>query len=504
MSRTPEIEPGEAASSGGESTRRSASRDLKADLVRYLPSQVIPALIAVVTIPILTRLLSPAEFGDYRLILAAVAAFGAAGAWIAAPIYRFFPAMQVSGEVEDFRATLHWLMAFTLGLFAILWLGGVWAFQSRLGISRTDLFLIGGGLMLINTLWGVTNAQVRAVREVAWYSTSVVLNKALTLGLGVALVIWAGFGVDGLLYGSIAASLLLFPMLLRVTYRRLPRAGTFSRPLARQMLRYGLPIALVMVVDWALQLSDRFFIAALRDEAEVGLYSAAYGIAEQGMGTIVLMFELPFSILAHRVWERDGPDAAAGFVSDSARSYLLLAVPAWAGLSILAEPVITVMTDDPFHEAWVIMPIVSLALLFGAIQWWYTAGSTFTKKTGQTLISMSVAVVVNIVLNLLLIERFGYKAAAVTSLIGYVVAMLVMAWLSRREFRWAFPFASLGRSLVAAGLMSGAIWAVTSVLDAGAVGTLAVAVPLGIVVYGACLLALGEPQARVLLHRFTR
>jgi O-antigen/teichoic acid export membrane protein len=213
------------------------------------------------------------------------------------------------------------------------------------------------------------------------------------------------------------------------------------------------------------------------------------------------MFELPFSILGARVWERGGSDAAAGFVSDSARSYLLVAVPAWAGLSILAAPIMAVMTSAPFHEAAVIMPVVSLALLIGAIQWWYTAGSIFSKKTGQTLVSMAAAVAVNIVLNMVFIETYGYPAAAVTSLVGYIVGLVVMVWLSRRDFHWAFPFRTLGRALLAAGVMSAAIWGLGVVVEMGALTTLLVSVPLGIVVYGGALLALGEPQARRLLGR---
>ncbi|MFP4554951.1 MAG: hypothetical protein ACLFRT_13980, partial [Actinomycetota bacterium] len=69
----------------------SARRTLGRDLVRYLPAQVIPAVIGFITIPIVTRLLDPAAYGDYRLVLATVVAFGAAGSWLASSIYRFYP-----------------------------------------------------------------------------------------------------------------------------------------------------------------------------------------------------------------------------------------------------------------------------------------------------------------------------------------------------------------------------------------------------------------------------
>jgi hypothetical protein len=52
--------------------------------------------------------------------------------------------------------------------------------------------------------------------------------------------------------------------------------------------------------------------------------------------------------------------------------------------------------------------------------------------------------------------------------------------------------------------MSAAIWALGNRVEMGPFTTLLVSVPLGIVVYGAVLLALGEPQARNILDRISR
>lgn len=487
-----------------EATRRRALRDLRGDLVRYLPSQVLPALIAFFTIPVLTRLLPPAEFGDYRLVLAAISVFGAAGSWLATSIYRFYPEMEMSERVDEFRATVQGLLAATAGVAAVLWLAGLPLSTTVIGMSSRYVYLLGGILMVVTIAWGVANAQVRAVREVGWYNLSVVLNKALTLGIGVGLILLTPLRVDGLLYGSIAGSVLLFPILLGVIRRQLPRAGARSRALGRQMLRYGIPIALVQVANWTLQLSDRFIIAALRDLDEVGLYGAAYGIAEQGMETILVMFELPFTVLASRVWERDGREAASVFVSDSVRSHLLVAVPAWAGISILSRQISAVMTAEPYHEAWVVMPIVSLALLISGIQWWYSVGSTFLKKTGQLVISILAAVVVNVTLNLLLVGRFGYVVAAYTTLAAYFVAMVVMILLTRRDFVWKFPFLAVGRALLASTLMAAVIWLIISAAGLGPTLTLAVSIPAGVAVYGLALAGIGEPAARKLLTQLGR
>jgi len=358
--------------------------------------------------------------------------------------------------------------------------------------------------MVANQVWSVRTAQARALREVTWYSLGSILNKAITLGGGVALVIAFGLGADGLILGSIAGTLLLLPMIARVVRKRMPvDHGTADRSLGRGIFRYGYPLTLTALATWMLQLSDRYIIGAFRGTAEVGLYTAAYGISEQSMAVIWLMFVQPFTVLGSRVWERDGEVAAADFVSTSARSYFLLAIPAWIGLSVLATPLMTVMTDAPYREAAVIMPLVAGAQVLNGAYYWFHSGSTFTKETGRMAVALVWGVSVNLVLNLLLVGTYGYRIAAVTTLISYGTTMLVMARWSRRHFPWPFPWASIGRSLLAAGIMAGALALLGLVTDVSPTVLLAISVPLGAAIYGGFLVLLGEREVVSLLSRIT-
>jgi O-antigen/teichoic acid export membrane protein len=490
----------------------SASRELRRDFVRYLPSQAIPTLIALVTVPIVTRLFDPASYGDYNLVLATVGVFGAAGSWLTSAVYRFYPEQELQGRIPEFRATLGRLLVGNSTVLGMLWLVGLaaaWPFfggrdETSGGAGLATLFLIGLVLMVVSGIWSVATAQARALREVTWYSTAVVVNRILTAGGGLALVIFLGFGIEGLLYGSIAGTFLLLPAMVRVIRKNLPAgAGRADRQLAGAMFRYGYPLTFTALAGWMLQLSDRYVIGALRGTAEVGLYSAAYRLSEQAMQVILVMFQLPFAVLGSRVWERDGEEAATEFVARSARSYLLLAIPAWAGLSVLATPVMTVMTDAPYRSAADIMPPVAGALLLHGVYFWYKSGSTFTKETGRQAYSLIWAVAVNVVLNLLLVGRFGYRIAAVTTLLSYATALVIMARWSHRHFPWPFPWASAIRAVAASGAMVAAILLLGLTTDLGAAAYLAVSIPLGVIVYGAALVLLREPYAVNLTRRIT-
>jgi O-antigen/teichoic acid export membrane protein len=488
----------------GNHSSGSARRALGRDLVRYLPAQVIPAVIAFVTIPIVTRLLEPSAYGDYRLVLATVGAFGAAGSWLASSVYRFYPEQELKDNVVGFRATVGRLLRLNSATLALVWLLGLAVFWQVLRDDLAVFFLLGLVLMVANQVWSVRTAQARALREVTWYSLGSILNKAITLGGGVALVIAFGLGADGLILGSIAGTLLLLPMMARVVRKRMHvDHGTADRSLGRGMFRYGYPLTLTALATWMLQLSDRYIIGAFRGTAEVGLYTAAYGISEQSMAVILLMFVQPFAVLGSRVWERDGEAAAADFVSTSARSYFLLAIPAWAGLSVLATPLMAVMTDAPYREAAVIMPLVAGAQVLNGAYYWFKSGTIFTKETSRMAVALFWGVGINVVLNLALVGSYGYRIAAVTTVVSYAVTLIVMARWSGRHFPWTFPWSSVWRSLLAAGVMAGALALTDALTDLRPIVLLAISLPVGTAVYGGALLLLGEREVISLLRRTT-
>ena len=47
-------------------------KDLVKDIVKHLPSKIVPGIVGFINVPIVTRLFSPDEFGNYSLVLATV------------------------------------------------------------------------------------------------------------------------------------------------------------------------------------------------------------------------------------------------------------------------------------------------------------------------------------------------------------------------------------------------------------------------------------------------
>ena len=123
------------------------------------------------------------------------------------------------------------------------------------------------------------------------------------------------------------------------------------------------------------------------------------------------------------------------------------------------------------------------------------------------MIAIVSAGLVNVGLNLLLVPRYGYMAAAITTLIGYIVLLALMVISSRKYFIWDFPFRSLGRAVLSSAIMGAVVYPVGNSLTSSPLLNLLAAIPLGLLSYFALLLLLGEVQTnekRVLTVLLTR
>jgi len=104
------------------------------------------------------------------------------------------------------------------------------------------------------------------------------------------------------------------------------------------------------------------------------------------------------------------------------------------------------------------------------------------------------AALLNIGLNFLLVPKFGYMAAAITTFISYAFMLILVILVSRRFFVWEFPFKSLAKTASASGVMALVIYPVGNSITASPLINLIIAVFLGAAVYLVTLFLLKEIQ----------
>lgn len=469
-------------------------REFIKDWVKYLPSQLTPALAGLIAIPIITRLFAPQDYGNYVLVMATVSVLITISGWQDSAIIRFYPAYERDANLRKFYGTVIRCLVISVSMATVIFLGAIFATHGLMSIQLYHLMLLGALVFILRAGFQPLLAFLRAKRRVGRYTSLFSWYYIGSFGIGLTMVICLGFGIEGLLWGYIISLAVMLPFLWQPLFSKISGRMGYSTVLVKELARYGLPLAAGRLATWILSLADRYIIEFFRGSYEVGLYSASYMVSEKSILLISTMFLFVSGPIAMDVWEKKGVVYSQKFSTSITRYYLLVCLPAVVGLSILAKPIISIFTAPEYHHGFRIVPLIAAGVFFLGLQYCFHTGLLFYKKTSVIMTGIIVASLINVLLNILLVPRYGYMAAAAATLISYIFLFVAIVLASRKYFVWDFPFRSLGKIALASTIMGVLVYVLINNLNFAHILNLFVIVPLGIIIYSLTLFLLKEIQ----------
>ena len=469
------------------------------DMVKYLPAQVVPGLVGFISIPVITRLFPPGDYGNYSLVLAAVLVLTTLMDWLTMSIIRYFPAASTEDQLPSFYGNVIKSMSASLltiaGAFYLLY----FVFGRYLESDLKSMFHVGIGVFLVSSVFNVCQYFLRSKRMVGLFSVFTIYKSVAGFGLGLAAVLLLRAGIEGLFYGTILAMVLILPLVWRKSIGPSLYLGVKMNPdLVKSMARYSAPLLVGNLAAWISSFADRSILELFRTTEEVGIYSASYNVSERSMMTMVNLFLFVTGPIAFHIWEKEGVEKSREFRTRLTRYYLIVCLPLFVGMGVLSKPIISLLTDVQYHDGHRIIPLIALGIVFLGLQHRYHAGFLFYKQTGFISFAIVSAGILNLCLNLIFIPRHGYMAAAATTVVSYVFLLVMMVVSSRRLFVWKFPGPTLLRVAAASGVMGLAVWWISRTLPAGSLVQLILSVTCGILVYFPVLFLLREFTAEEL------
>src|SRR3954452_9967200 len=133
-----------------------------------------------------------------------------------------------------------------------------------------------------------------------------------------------------------------------------------------------------------------------------------------------------------------------------------IGMPAAVGLAVLAPGIADAFLGRSFRGAASdIIPLVALgSFLAGLKAYHFDAAFQFVHRTIHQVWIVLIAAVVNVLLNLLVIRRFGINGSAAASVGAYLISITLTVWVGRRHFALPFPARPFVQVLLAAGAMA--------------------------------------------------
>jgi O-antigen/teichoic acid export membrane protein len=245
--------------------------------------------------------------------------------------------------------------------------------------------------------------------------------------------------------------------------RKLGLAGVKSAtwPLPT-IIKYAMPFALAGIFVKIYSYIDTLLLKQFHDAVTVGHYAVAYKV------TYAFQF-LPLAFVAALYPSMSAASAKKEtaelrrLLKSSWRLMLMASVPMTALLSSLAAPFIELVYGADFRGS--IVPMMILPWVLIPIFLDFPIGSLLnaSHRAGLKTTSMGIAMVVNVIANLMLIPSLGAAGAAISGILSFWTLLFVGLWFIRKDMEgmWKWFLGLFLRGAVATGI----IWYVMRALS---------------------------------------
>lgn len=276
----------------------------------------------------------------------------------------------------------------------------------------------------IGSIRGLENTLYRTyVRDLFYPGGRILLMVSLlSMGFGVLAV-----GYAYLLIAMIAV--LLVHILLN---RLIPLVGHYNTH-PKHLLLFSLPLVFSSVLALLLTRTDTLLVGYFRTSYEVGLYGAAYPLAN-GLLIILVSFGFLYLPLASRLDANERHDEIDAIYKLTTKWIVIVTFPAFLTLVVFPGDILSIMFSEKYTGASIALSILSVGFFTSAIGGRNRETLAALGHTGHILLTNAIAFVLNIVLNLILIPMYGFLGAAMASAFSYAVLNALVIGILKRNF----------------------------------------------------------------------
>lgn len=270
------------------------------------------------------------------------------------------------------------------------------------------------------------------------------LTRLLTFSARVGLTAAAAYlaaGPAGVLWAYAAAS----AVTAAAAFMRLPVGGRGAQPasggaVTPRLLRLSSTLAISGASVTIYSMLDKIMLGYFTTATEVGIYSMARNLLETSLfPTFALVMTL--RPLLARAWAAGERRRCSSLVNSSLRGAIFYSACAVTVFACLAGPLVTGLYSRSFAASARILVLFTPLLVMRAVGSVILPGLIASDRAGTYAWLTLTGAVLNFVLNILLIPRYGATGAVVSTLISYMpIEIAGLLALSRRfEGIWSRP-----------------------------------------------------------------
>lgn len=419
-------------------------KNLASDSLIYGIAGIATRLMGVLLTPLYTRVYTPEDYGVFGVVNNAYSLIALLMIFsLDNSTARWFYDSEDYEKRKKIVSTWFW---FYLILSVIV--GGFFFFTSEFWSQFVSYqpSLAGEYIRILAVSLPIAVATVVATKVLRFEKrpkSTVVLTflQALTLiFFNVLFVLVLGMGLTGAFYAKLVAGVLMVPLALVYIKRWIGRLRLLDWDLLKRMIRYSLPFIPASISIWMINLSAVFFLNGKVSDSDLGLFQVAFTLAGFG-GIVVNSFQQAWSPFAFSIIHQENAKDTYGKIL---LVYLMVIGSMTLLISLFSLEVLMVIATPAYYGAAAIASILVFSGMFSGLTNIADLGSAISKKTAPLGMVYTMSAVVLILLNLILIPRFGVIGAALAACISQLISPIFVFYFSQKVYPIPYDFIRTG------------------------------------------------------------
>lgn len=451
-------------------------RELWRDGAIYAAGTVVSRGLALLLMPLITRLLPPAGYGVFELVVTAGVLIN-----LVVPLEtpqalaRFWNERQ-TGAAQRRLAGTAWTFGVLgyAGFVLAAWAVAPWLAPRVFGAGFVEAWQAGAVFIGANGVMLLLQSQLRWERRpLAYAAVSFAYGAGVLLLL--ALLAWRGAAggadVADVLWAHAAASLIVAAG-ARLALRGSLAWGVDAGEL-RAMLRYSLPLVPAGVAVFAATYLHRWMLGAMGTLDDVGLF----GVAARLGGAVTLVLIGVQTAITPLVYAHHRDSGTPAALARLAEGFWCLALLACGAMALFARDLLALLAGPAYGGAAPLVAWLAVAALLGQM-YVFAPGIPIAQRTGWQLAITALAALAGVVLSVLLVPLAGARGAALASVASALLFLGAWVVVGQR----LYPLPLRWRPLGACTLLALPLGSAGPALDAAFAWPLAVGLKLGLLV----------------------
>ncbi|MCK9150851.1 oligosaccharide flippase family protein [Methanobacterium alcaliphilum] len=406
-----------------------------------------------ILLPILSKTLGAEGYGIWNqftvtlTLLPAIAALG-----LPYTLVRFLSASRNLDEIKEAFYTIAAMVMVGCGFIAILFF--IFADTVADALFRGNVFvaLILAVTLFISGFILLFFDYFRTFDQMRKFSIFSFLQAYLSVII-VAVFVISGYEISGAVFGmmitQISVVLAMYILIFKQIGFKFPKFHN-----VKEYLNFGLPTIPSNISFWILDITDRYLVGIFLGLSFVGYYSAGYLL-----GNLISILLSPFYTILLPILSQYHAEneifKIKSLLNHSIKFFLVLAIPSVFMLTILAKPILTILSTPTIAEnAYIITPILACGGLFFGVYGIISQVIVLERKTKITGNIWLFAIFLNMIMDLTFGYYWGIMGIAITTFLVYLFAMLLTIYYSFKFIRCNFYFGFLIKTFISSALIS--------------------------------------------------